>query len=340
MNSSNWNHSGQDYDPNGVTRPYEPTSSNEETRAIDPMSTYQPIPVQRKPVEPQNRPTKKIPPTKPRRERKPFSGCGCGTLLLVLLILAVYLLFPLRTNVLLLGMDRAPDGTTVSRTDTNILVSVNPLKPDVYMLSIPRDLWVTLPDGSQNRINTAHFFAEANQAGSGPAAALETVRSNFGVTVSYYARISFDGFIKVIDAMGGVNLDLAEPMSGYEAGQQHLDGTQALAFVRDRKGSDDFFRMERGQLMIKSIFRQMLNPISWVRIPAMTIAVLQSVDTNLPTWQIPRIALAFIRAGFDGIDNRTISREMVTPFTTDQGANVLLPNWDAINPVLLEMFGE
>jgi len=66
----------------------------------------------------------------------------------------------------------------------------------------------------------------------------------------------------------------------------------------------------------------------------------QSVDTNIPAYLWPRLGLAVLRAGPDGIDNRTITREMVNPWTTDLGANVLLPNWDAINPVLMEMFAE
>jgi hypothetical protein len=64
------------------------------------------------------------------------------------------------------------------------------------------------------------------------------------------------------------------------------------------------------------------------------------LDTNLPVFLWPRLGLAVLRAGPDGIDSRTINREMVYPWTTNEGANVLLPNWDAINPVLLEMFGE
>jgi hypothetical protein len=68
-------------------------------------------------------------------------------------------------------------------------------------------------------------------------------------------------------------------------------------------------------------------------------ALVRAVDTNIPVWLWPRLGLALLRAGPDGIDGRTITREMVTnTFVGD--ANVLLPNWDLINPVLLEMFGQ
>jgi hypothetical protein len=66
----------------------------------------------------------------------------------------------------------------------------------------------------------------------------------------------------------------------------------------------------------------------------------QVIDTNIPLWQWPRLLFALLRALLFGIDSQTIAREMVTPFQTSQGAQVLAPNWDAINPLLLRMFGE
>ena len=289
-------------------------------------------------------------PEKPKKKKRSKSksrkpGCGClGLALLGLPVLAVlvfYFLFPARTNILLLGIDRAPEGTDVSRTDTNILLSINPLQPVVNMLSIPRDLWVNIPNVGENRINTAHFFAEANQTGSGPYATMLTIRQNFGVTVDYYARIRFNGIEGIVDAMGGVTLDLPEPMSGYEAGTQYLNGEQALAFVRDRSGTDDFFRMQRGQMMITAMIKEMTNPLHWGRLPAVLRASFDTIDTDIPFWQMPRLGLALVRGVIGGsLDARTITREMVTPFTTNEGASVLLPNWQAINPVLLELFGE
>jgi len=278
-------------------------------------------------------------PEPPRRRRR---GCGCALLLLpALMLLLGYLLFPLRSNILLIGLDRALEGTDASRTDTNILLSIDPLLPVVNMLSIPRDLWVPIPGAGENRINTAHYFAELNLPGSGPQAAMQTVSSNFGVDLHYYARIRFDGLKDIIDSMGGVTIDLPEAMSGYPAGSHHLDGTQALAFARDRAGSDDFFRMQRGQLLIRSILKKFLNPLNWVYLPPATAATIRAVDTSIPLWQLPRFGVALLRAvAADSINAHTINREMVTPFTTNQGANVLLPNWDAINPLLFELFGQ
>jgi LCP family protein required for cell wall assembly len=255
-------------------------------------------------------------------------------------LLAIYFLAPGRTNVLLLGIDYTPPENAVGRSDTIILSSINPLKPYVGMLSIPRDLWVNIPGYGENRINTAHFFAEANRTGDGPLAALETVRQNFGVDVDYFLRIRFDGFKDVINAMGGVDLVLPEPMAGYPAGQLHLNGNKALAFSRNRTGSDDFFRMQQSQLVMKAALRQMLNPLKWPRLPLVLAAASRSIDTNVPVGLWPRLGLALLRAGASGIDSRIIEREMVVPTITEQGAAILIPDWTRINPVLKEMFGQ
>jgi len=324
------------WDPSEAhTRPLETIFNQQPAFEDDSIAQLQPIKISNSRM-----PLQKSVPTSPKRKR---GGCCCFWIILIpiLAIFAVFLLYPARTNILVLGIDRAPEGTDVSRTDTNIILSVIPLQPVVNMLSIPRDLWVNIPNVGENRINTAHFFAEANQAGTGPSASMETVRQNFGVTIDYFARIRFDGFIKIIDAMGGVTITLNEPMSGYEAGNVDLNGEQALAFARDRSGSDDFFRMQRGQMVMIAAVKKMISPLTWPRIPIVLSAVMSSVKTDIPIWQWPRIGLAVVRAVLaDSINNQTITREMVTPFTTSEGANVLLPNWDAINPLLMELFGE
>lgn len=279
------------------------------------------------------------------RSRSSGPGCFRGSCFLIVsllvvafLLLLAYFLAPLRTNFLVLGIDRTPDGTALGRSDTIILVSVIPLKPTVNMLSIPRDLWVNVPGVGENRINTAHFFAEANQEGSGPQAALDTVNQNFNLDVPYYVRVRFDGFMRVIDAMGGVTINLSEPTGILPAGEHHLNSEQALAFARDRSGADDFFRMEHGQILIRAVVSQMMSPSSWDRLPAVIQVGMESIETNIPIYHWPRLGVALLRGTISGMDNRTITRDMVTPFTTSGGAAVLAPNWDRINPVVDEMF--
>ncbi len=129
-------------------------------------------------------------------------------------------------------------------------------------------------------------------------------------------------------------------MSGYPAGAHVLNGEQSLAFIRDRQGSDDFFRMSRGQLFLKSLGKQLISPRSWDKIPQVVVVLMESTDTNLPPWLWPRLGVALLRAGPEGVDSQVIDREMVSPFTTSGGAQVLAPNWDRINPLLLKMFGQ
>jgi LCP family protein required for cell wall assembly len=277
---------------------------------------------------------------------RPPAVCGCSCLPIIILAAimglatAIYFFSPGRTNVLLLGVDQTPENSDVGRTDTNILTTFLPPGPYVGMLSIPRDLWIQIAGVGENRINTAHFFAEAAHPGSGPAAAMLAIQDNFGVDVGYYIRIKFEGFRDVFNAMGGVDIELTEPTAGYEAGKHHLTGKKALAFARNRTGSDDFFRMAQGQLIIKSAFQKMLSPLNWYHMPAVIAASSGAIDTNIPVWLWPRLGFTLMRVGPDGIDNRTIDRNMVSPTMTEQGASVLLPIWDQINPVLKEMFNQ
>ncbi|HET6823699.1 MAG TPA: LCP family protein, partial [Anaerolineales bacterium] len=191
----------------------------------------------------------------------------------------------------------------------------------------------------EQRINTAYFFAESNEVGSGSQAALQTIRQNFGVPVRYYAVIHMFGLASVVDALGGVDVQLDSPTGGLPAGVHHLNGEQALFFVRERNSSDDFNRMVRAQLLLSAMFRKAGNPSNWSSLPQFVSSLAQVVDTNVPVWQWPRLLFALLRAFLFGIDSQTITRDMVVPFQTSQGAQVLAPNWDAINPLLSRMFG-
>jgi LCP family protein required for cell wall assembly len=261
-----------------------------------------------------------------------------GAAAIFVLLLAAYLFFPSRTSILVLGVDYTQPWSWVGRSDTIILTQIAPWERRITLLSIPRDLWVTIPGYGDNRINTAHFFAEGEQVGSGPLKTIETIQQNFGTKPKYYLRVRFEGFKDVVNAMGGLDINLPEEMAGYPPGRHHLSGNKALAFARHRLGSDDFFRMEHGQFLVKAAFKQILLPWKWPRLPAVILALLRSVDTNIPSWQLPRLALSALLAGPNRIETHIIEREMVTPFTTDQGASVLLPNWESINALLADLF--
>lgn len=253
------------------------------------------------------------PPPRARRRSNPVLpflqgfaiGVALGGLLLLVALAAALVLFPAdRVNLLILGLDRRPGDTAyVTRTDTMILATVYPRGAYAGLLSIPRDLYVTLPSGAPGRANSAHFFAEAEAAGTGPAAAMATVRSNFGVDVHHYLRLDLIGFVRIVDALGGIDLDLPKPLIDYEyptydygittvefeAGPQHLDGERALAYTRIRHGSSDFQRAERQQLVIQAIFSRLLSPAAWPRLPRVIIAASEAIDTDLSAWQMLRL---------------------------------------------------
>lgn len=280
---------------------------------------------------------------------------GGGVVLAALALALVIVAPPGRTNILLLGLDRRPQETTsAARTDTMILMTIYPQGRYVGMLSIPRDLYLPLPGGFSDRINTAYFYAEAAQPGTGPAAAMDTVRSNLGVNVDHYVRIDLAGFVQIVNALGGIDINVPAPLVddayptydygtttvSFEAGPQHMDGDQALAYARIRHGSSDFQRAERQQLVIEAVVNRFLQPAAWVRLSAVAAAVRQSVGTDLRPLDLLEAATVILVVGPGNIDRAVIEGDMVQPYVTTGGADVQLPIWPAINPVLLRMFGQ
>jgi LCP family protein required for cell wall assembly len=177
-------------------------------------------------------------------------------------------------NVLLLGLDydeNNPQRTGPSRSDTMVLVSIDPVHKTAGMISIPRDLWVDIPNFGYNKINTAYFLGEANKLpGGGAGLAAKTVEQLLGVPVQYYAVVSFDAFAKLVDEIKGIDVLPPYHFWIYPMGEQavfmtekpvHLDGQQALAYARTRhtKGGD-VARSQRTQQVLLAIRDRVLDP--------------------------------------------------------------------------------
>jgi LCP family protein required for cell wall assembly len=257
-----------------------------------------------------------------------------------------------RTNVLVLGLDRRPEQGSVVRSDTIVLITVDPAGPSVAMLSIPRDLYVDIPGHGPGRINTAHFWGENDVAGGGPALAEQAILENFGVPVDHYVRLDFNGFRAIIDAVGGIEIDVEEPVvdNAYPtedygtirieipAGRQHMDGETALRYARSRHGSSDFERAQRQQQILVALAQRMLVPGAWPRWPTIYAVVMANVDTDLGPLDLIGMAPTLLQVGPEGIERRAIDREMTQPWTTPTGGAVLLPRWEVIMPVIQELF--
>jgi LCP family protein required for cell wall assembly len=164
-----------------------------------------------------------------------------------------------RVNVLLMGVgDPGHDGETLA--DTNMIVSLDTKENKVAMISIPRDTRIYIPEKGYAKMNYANAAGEAEKKGSGVELTEKTIEENFGVPIDYYVKANFTGLKEAVDAVGGIDIDVKEPLNDPEypcdknqykscgfklaAGPTKMDGTTALKYARCRKGTcgDDFGR--------------------------------------------------------------------------------------------------
>ena len=145
-----------------------------------------------------------------------------------------------RINILLIGA-AASGFSGAGLSDTNIIMSVKPSTQQVSMISIPRDLWVKIPGYGYNKLNAAHAFGERdNGLDGGPALEKQVIKNVTGLDIHYWARIDFNGFENVIDAVGGIDVPIEKGFydflhkQRFDAGVEHMNGKRALAYVRAR----------------------------------------------------------------------------------------------------------
>jgi len=181
-----------------------------------------------------------------------------------------------RITVLIIGLDYrdwlAAEGPP--RSDTMIVLTIDPLTKTAGMLSIPRDMWVNIPSFGYSRINTAYSSGEGSKLpGGGPELARKTVEQFLGVPIDYYAQIDFGTFVEFVDLIGGIDVYNDEELrldpvgSGKDkirltcCGIRHLNGEKTLAYARFRKGKDgDVGRSKRQQKVILGIRNKVLDP--------------------------------------------------------------------------------
>ena len=237
-------------------------------------------------------------------------------------------------NVLVVGVDTRPDDEEMgSRTDTIMLVQVVPKTGDVKLLSVPRDLLVEVEPGEKDRINAAYNYGGIDET----IAALETYS---GVPIDDYATIDFEGFERVIDAMGGVRVDVGEGQFPDKwrmgEGVQRLNGHKALIFARYRGTlGADLDRMQRQRELVAALRSEALRWNTVKTLPEFMEVMDENVKTNLDVDGAITLGQVLIRRGRHA--EMTSQQLKGTPETLPDGDEVLIPDDDE-NQAILDDF--
>ncbi len=288
-----------------------------------------------------------------RRVRHWGRGQGCILSIFVLTLLflcsctaslALYIAFPPNAlDIVVMGLDSRGNEGAVTRTDSVIVVGVQPSNLTINLLSIPRDIFINTPGYGLQRINTINVLGELDESGSGPQLLSDAIEMSFGIGTDRYMRLDFQAFTSLVDAVGGITIDVPYlvvdnmfPTADYgimsvrfEEGRQQMNGETALIYARTRHQDDDYRRAERQQQVVNALSRKLVNPLNWL--PAW-IAIQQHTETNLNILDIGTIIPPlFIRAG--NFNQLVINRDYILP-----GDGYVTPNYNALNPYIQEHF--
>jgi LCP family protein required for cell wall assembly len=261
-----------------------------------------------------------------------------------------------RVNVLVMGIDRRPGEPFISRTDSMMLMSVDPQNETASILSIPRDLYVVVPGRGRDRINTAFVYGSlGNNPAGGAQLAMQTVEYNLGVPVNHYLLVDFSAVTGGIDAIGGIDVtvpyNIYDPTFpdmnyGYDplnipAGQHHFDGQTALKYARTRHQDNDFYRANRQQQVVLAVrskvldlgIREMIR-----QAPFLYQQMGDGIRTDLSLDQLLGLANVAARIPSENIHNAVLDQNYVTSYRTPAGASVLVPINEQVTPLIQEMF--
>src|SRR5574340_377889 len=158
---------------------------------------------------------------------------------------------------LILGVDEGFKRIGPGNTDTIILAATARPEQNLVLMSIPRDLWIATSAWEGKPLAIIYTIGENEKTGHGPDAVAAVISKGFQFKVNFYLLFKMQGFIEIIDSLGGVDIVLSESVSSNSVGAKHFDGQAALAFTRDRSETDDFARMLQAQVMIKAIIHQL-----------------------------------------------------------------------------------
>ena len=264
-----------------------------------------------------------------------------------------------RINVLLIGTDALRTRTT-TLTDTMMVASLDPVGKTVSLLSIPRDLIkVPLANGDVYgpKLNSLMSYADAHpdEFPDGGIKTLEgAVGALLGIPIEHYAEVRFGGFIRMVDAVGGVDVTVKDGFNdptydGYgtkqrgfsiEPGKHHLDGIEALAYARARKaaGESDFTRAARQQQILVALRDAVTRDGSLLwKLPDLIDAVGESIRTDMPVELLPQLAAIVDEVENDDVTKAVIRHPLVKSRSTQYGSS-LVPDLKAIRAVAADLF--
>lgn len=262
-----------------------------------------------------------------------------------------------RINILLLGMGgKNHDGAYL--TDTMMLVSLQPSTKKVSMISIPRDLTIPIENMGWRKINSVNAFAENNNHGSGGLATSQAVGDVFDIPIDYYVRVDFDGFINIVDQLGGLDINVENTLDDYsypilgkedtypyesrfehlhvDTGWQKMDGSLALKFARSRHGikgeGSDFARSRRQQIILEAVKAKVLSMNVFFK-PTMIGNIVnelqEHISTNLKIWEIVKIWENFNKVKSENIINKVLDNGpdgLLVDAISSEGAYILSPS--------------
>jgi LCP family protein required for cell wall assembly len=311
---------------------------------------------------------------RPTARRKKRSGWTTGLLLVLALPVALVVLWQCalladipslllpqdgnRINLLVVGIDRRSGTDWAYRTDTIIVLTTDPSQRTAGMLSIPRDLQLPIPTHGEDRINTANVYGYLEEyPGGGPALLEATIAANFGVPMDGYIMIDFQTFVRIVDALGGIDVDVPQtlhdtrypaPKPGdpyayktvhFDPGWQHMDGARALEYARSRMSTSDFDRARRQQQILLALRKKALRLDTILRAPALLAATAGTMKTDFSLTDLIGLAGLAVTVDSTSLKQVVLAHPLVYGYQRADGADVQLPNWDLINPVLADLFG-
>ena len=256
-------------------------------------------------------------------------------------------------NVLLLGSDQRPDDP-VWRTDVIMIAFIDTTNGRAAVLSLPRDLYVNIPTRGWDRINITDFWGEYTKyPGGGPGLMKKVAADNFGIRIDKYARVNFEGFTRIVDTLGGIDVNVpcaleddfidATSPTGFrhfqvDAGMQHMNGATALMFVRQRHGTGDISRAQRQQRVLFALRDKMMSPDILPKIPLLYDQLQTVVTTDFGPLDVPRLIQIGSSIKPGSIRGRVIDETMWHFWMTPDGKSVLVFDKDKVRAAVDDLF--